>query len=384
MAISSIESLPEISILKDEGITLEAIQNEMIADYEQRYEELTGKEISLHPADEDRIKLMVMAGMYYQLCIIMDENYKMNFLSNMYGARLKNWAANFGFLEDGVKRASVSLRFFVSKIQESAVGIPQGTRATAGDNIFFETDAYAEILPGEEYVDVPATCTQDGKIGNEYRKGQIAILADPVNLIQGVSNVSISDGGHDAYTDEELREMVLSFPSTYSTAGPEDGYIQFVKQYSDRIVSVRKIEAEDAVVRMCIMCKNGEVPDKGYCEQVLQYIKSLKCTPDTDKVEIVAPEVVEFELRATYYISEDKKDIAESIKNGVEDAVASFVQFMQENIGYDINTDILTAYASAAGVRRIAIEAPEYTVIKENQIAICKFQDVKYGGLEQD
>ena len=115
---------------------------------------------------------------------------------------------------------------------------------------------------------------------------------------------------------------------------------------------------------------------------MLQYVKSLKCTPDTDKIEIVAPEVVEYELHATFYISENKKDIAESIKTGVEEAAASFVQFTCENIGYDINPDILTAYVSAAGARRIIIDDPGYTVIRENQIAICKQIDVKYGGLE--
>lgn len=384
MASSALENLPEISILNDEGITLESIQNKMIADYEQRYEELTGKAISLYPADEDRIKLMVVAGMYYQLCVIMDENYKMNFLPNMYGDRLKNWAANFGFVEDGVKRATVVLRFFASKVQEFAVGIPQGTRATAGDGIFFATDEYVEILPGEEYVDVSATCTQDGRLGNEYQKGKIETLADPVNWIRGVSNVSVSDGGRDAYTDDELKGLVLNFPSTYSTAGPEEGYIQIVKGYSSRIVSARRVEAGDAIVKMCIMCENGEVPDEEYCAQVLQYVKALKCTPDTDKVEIVAPEVVEYELRATYYIPESKKEIAEAISKSVEEAAESFARFTQENIGYDVNTDILTVYAGAAGARRIVIEAPEYTVIKENQIAKCRLIDMKYGGLEEE
>lgn len=384
MSSSALESLPEISILNEEGITLESIQDEMIADYEQRYKELTGEEITLYPADEDRIKLMVIAGMYYQMCVIMNENYKMNFLPYMYGDRLKNWAANFGFTDDGVKKASVKLRFFASKVQETAVGIPEGTRATAGDNVLFATDEYAEIAPGEEYADVSATCTQDGDVGNDYRVGQIATLVDPVNMVSGVSNVCISDGGHDAYTDDELKELILSFPSTYSTAGPEEEYVQLIKDYSDRIVSVRKIAADDAIVKMCIMCEDGEIPDKEYCEQVLEYIESLKRTPDTDKVEIVAPEVVEYELNITYYISESKKDIAESIGKGVEEAAASFARFTQGNIGYDINPDILTSYANAAGARRLVIETPKYTTIEENQIAICTLTNVRYGGLEEE
>lgn len=384
MASSALENLPEISLLDEEGITLESLQSELIRDYEQYYKERTGEEITLYPADQRRIELTVVAGMLYQLCAIMDERYRMNFLPYMYGDTLKNWASNFGFIESGTKNAKVKLRFYASGAQGFAIGIPKGTRVTAGDNIYFATDAYAEIGPGEEYTDVMATCLAEGAAGNKYKPGQISTIADPANLVGGVENITVSDGGRDEYTDDELRELILNFPSTYSTAGPEDAYIQRIEGYSDRIVSVRKIDADDAVVRMCIMCADGEVPDETYCAQVLEYVKSLKNTPDTDKVEIVAPEVVEYELDAIYYISESRKDIAESIKSGVDAAVGSFTQYTQENIGYDINTDILRAYVNAAGARRIVINSAVYQTVKENQIAICKSVNVKYGGLEEE
>lgn len=384
MASSALENLPEISLLDEEGIKLESMQSEMIRDYEQRYKERTGKEITLHPTDERRIELNVVAGKMYHLCVIMDERYRMNFLQYMYGNTLKNWVSNFGFIGSGVKNATVKLRFYASGVQEFAIGIPQGTRVTAGDNIYFATDEYAEIEPGDEYADVMATCLTEGIVGNEYKEGQISTIADPVNLVKGVENITISDGGRDEYTDDELRELALNVPSTYSVAGPEDAYIQMIKGYSNRIVSVRKIDDDDAVMRMCIMCADGEVPNETYCTQVLEYVKSLKSTPDTDKVEIVAPEVVEYELDATYYISESRKDIAESIKTGVEAAAGSFMQYTQENIGYDINPDMLVAYANAAGARRIEVNSPGYQTIKENQIAICKSLNVKYGGLEEE
>lgn len=384
MASSALENLPEISILDEEGITLESLQEEMIADYEQSYKEKTGREISLYPADEKRIELTVIAGMLYQLCVIMDERYRMNFLQYMYGNVLKNWTSNFGFVENGEKRANVKLRFYGSKVQEFAVGIPKGTRATSGDNVFFETDEYAEIKAGEEYADVSATCMLEGSGGNGYRIGQIANIVDPVNLIAKVENVTISDGGRDAYTDDELRELILNFPSTYSVAGPEEAYIQIIKGYSERIVSVRRIASNDAIVKMCIMCADGEVPDENYCEQVRQYVISKKSTPDTDKLEIVAPEIVEYELDATYYISESRKDVAESIRSGVEEAAVEFTRYTQENIGYDINTDILKAYANAAGARRIVIPSPGYQTISEGQIAICRSVNIKYGGLEEE
>lgn len=384
MASSALENLPEISILDEEGITLESLQEEMIADYEQHYKEKTGKEISLYPADEKRIELTVIAGMLYQLCVIMDERYRMNFLQYMYGKVLKNWTSNFGFTESGEKRSNVKLRFYGSKIQDFAVGIPKGTRATSGDNVFFETDEYTEIKAGEEYVDVSATCMLEGSGGNGYRIGQIADIVDPVNLIAKVENVTISDGGRDAYTDDELRELILNFPSTYSVAGPEEAYIQIIKRYSERIVSVRRIASNDAIVKMCIMCADGEVPDENYCEQVSQYVISKKNTPDTDKLEIVAPEIVEYELDATYYISESRKDVAESIRSGVEEAAVAFTRYTKENIGYDINPDILKAYANAAGARRIVINSPGYQTIGEEQIAICRSVNIRYGGLEEE
>lgn len=384
MASSALENLPEISLLEEEGITLESLQSELIRDYERYYKEKTGEEITLYPADQKRIELTVVAGMLYQLCAIMDERYRMNFLPYMYGDTLKNWASNFGFIESGAKNAKVKLRFYVSGEQDFAIGIPQGTRVTAGDNIYFATDVYTEIGSGEEYTDVMAACLTEGTVGNKYKPGQISTIVDPVNLVGRVENITVSDGGRDEYTDDELRALILNFPSTYSTAGPEDAYIQMIVGYSDRIVSVRKIDADDAVVRMCIMCADGEVPDEAYCAQVIEYVKSLKNTPDTDKIEIVAPEIVEYELDATYYISENRKDIAEHIREGVEAAARSFVQYTQENIGYDINTDILRAYVNAAGARRIVINSSVYQTIKENQIAICKSVNVKYGGLEEE
>lgn len=384
MSNSALENLPEISLLDEEGITIESIQSEMVSDYQANYEKRTGKRITLQPTDERHIELTTVAGMMYQLCAIMNERYKMNFLPNMYGDELRNWASNFGFSKSGVRSAEVKARFRVSQTRDYAVGIPEGTRITAGDNIFFATNEYAEIAQGEDYVDVMATCTTEGKVGNGYQKGQITTMADPVNNVSEVENVSVSDGGRDEYTDDELREMILEFPSTYSTAGPEDAYIQMIQGYSDRIVSVRKIDAGDAIVRMCIMCADGEIPDESYCKQVRDYVRALKAIPDTDKLEIVAPEAVDYNLKATYYISESRKDIAESLKDGIEEAAEAFKRYTQENIGHDINTDILIAYANAAGARRVEIEAPTYQTIGENQIAICSSITMKYGGLEEE
>mgnify|MGYP002508293010 CR=1 FL=1 len=64
------------------------------------------------------------------------------------------------------------LRFSLSEARTQVTAIPQGKRATAGDNVFFATDDYAEIAPGQLFVDVPATCTELGTVGNQYMIGK--------------------------------------------------------------------------------------------------------------------------------------------------------------------------------------------------------------------
>lgn len=382
--IDVLDNLPEINMLKDEGITLESIQNDMIADYEAHYKELTGEELTLYPADSRRIMLNVTAGKLYQLAAIMNERHKQNFLQYMYGEFTKNWAANFGFKEDGIEYATTTLRFHLSAVQTTDITIPAGTRATSGDKVFFSTDEDTIIPAGETYADTSATCTTAGTARNGYTIGQLNIIADPVNLVESVENTTNSSGGHDEYTNQELKELIYNFTATYSTAGPEDCYTEIAKQYSSNIIDAKAITNNEALVQIYILLQNGNTPTNEYCSAVLEFIKKLNATPDTDKVEILAPEVVSWELDATYYISNSKKDIAASVCEAIEDAGKEFTEYTKSKVGRAINPNILIAYANAAGASRLEISSPEYTAIKENQVAICSKINLTYGGLENE
>lgn len=135
-SLDALDNLPKIDLLEEEGITLSSLQQTMIADYEQKYYELTGEELTLYPADTRRIMLNTTAGKLYQLAAIMNERHKLNFLQYMYGPFTKNWGANFGFVEDGSEAAKVMLQFTLSIELTRDITIPQGTRATAGDRVF--------------------------------------------------------------------------------------------------------------------------------------------------------------------------------------------------------------------------------------------------------
>ena len=76
--IQKLYNLPEISFI--EGITYEGILNEMVADYEAKYEEDTKRKIRLRPGDKEHIHLRVLAGQYYQMYRQLDYAAKMNLL----------------------------------------------------------------------------------------------------------------------------------------------------------------------------------------------------------------------------------------------------------------------------------------------------------------
>ncbi len=382
--IGALENLPEINMLADEGITFESILHEMIADYEEKWEELTGEKLLLYPADSRRIMLNVVAGKLYQLATIINERHKLNFLQYMYGDFLKNWAGNFGFKEDGIESASVILRFHLSAKQEADVTIPGGTRATAGNQIYFATNEELIIPAGEIYADVAATCTIPGTAGNGYVAGQLNAIADPVNLVQKVENITESSGGHDAYMDQELRELIYSFPSTYSTAGPKECYEEIAKAYSSSIADVRVITNREAVVRIYVLLRGGTVPDEEYRSALADYMEGLKKTPDTDKVEILAPRTVGYKLDVTYYVSMEQKDIVGGLKDAIEDAVEEFVKYTREKIGRAINPDTLISFAKAAGASRIVIKGQPYQAIAQDEVAICTESAVAFGGLEEE
>lgn len=380
----SLDNLPEIDMLADEGITFESILHEMIADYEARWEQLTGEKLVLYPADSRRIMLNVTAGKLYQLATIINERHKLNFLQYMYGDFLKNWASNFGFKEDGTESAKVVLRFHLSAKQQADIVIPAGTRATAGDQIYFATVEDLTILSGESYADTSAICTVTGTKGNGYVIGQLNIIADPINLVEGVENITESAGGHDEYTNQELRELIYNFPSTYSTAGPKECYEEIVKSYNSNIADVKAITNQEAVVKIYVLLLNGLLPDDNYRNEIAAYLDKLKVTPDTDKVEILAPKAVEFEIEVTYYLPIEQKDIADGLKEAVEDAVEEFVKYTREKIGRAINPDTLVSFAKAAGASRLEIQGQLYKAIGSDEVAICTECKVIFGGLEDE
>lgn len=382
--VEDLENLPDIDPLNDYGISLDGIIDRMVQNYQDAYYETAGEEITLYPANEHKLMINILAGELFQAYEFGSYYFKQNFIRYMEEESVKNWGANLGYTPDAPKAASVMLEFGLNESLDFSVTIPKGTRVTSGDNVFFASDEDVAIASGNTSVSVSATCTEAGKAGNEYAIGQINIIADPTAYVSYVKNTSVSAGGTDEVNGDALKEKIYLFPSTYSVAGPNDAYEYFVANYSSDIADVRCVTDENALVHIYVMLKDGQIPDQSYCDAICNYLKMSENFPGTDKISVNAPDIVEYQIEARYYISSAKRSNEMDIKTSIESTASEFVAYQYENLGIDINPNVLTGYAMVAGAKRIEINSPVFQTLQENEIAICKGISMTYGGLEDD
>lgn len=381
--IQKLYNLPDISFIDD--ISYEQILEEMIGDYEKKYEEETKQKMVLRPGDKEHIHLRIEAGQYFQMYQKLDNAAKMNLLKYSRGDFLKHLGAFKRTFIQEPKAAVVTIRFTISEIRKETIYIPQGTRVTAGDGVYFATDNYAEISAGEPYIDVDCTCEVAGIIGNDYITGQIGTLVDPVPYVESVTNVTKSEGGTGEESEESFRERIFLAPSSYSVAGPSDAYEYWVKQYNSGAIEDVKIhEPLEAVVDIRILFRGGELPSQSFCNGCLEYLKAHPIIPLTDNVYISAPDVEKYKLKATYYISRSDINNIKAIRESIEAAKETYLNWQRTKIGRDINPDALTEFVRAAGGKRIVIESPVFTVIPETSVAIEDTVEFIYGGMEDD
>lgn len=381
--ISKLYNLPDISFVDD--ISYEKILNEMIADYEKKYQEATGRKVTLRPGDKEHIHLRIEAGQYFQMYQILDNAAKMNLLKYSKGNFLRHLGAFKKTFIQEPKPAVVTARFTLSEIRKDVIYIPQGTRITAGDGVYFATDDYAEVKAGDSFVDVDCTCETVGEVGNEYIVGQIETIVDPVPYVSDVSNITKSDGGTGEESEDSFRERIFMAPSSYSVAGPADAYEYWVKQYNSAAIEDVKIyEPTEAVVDIRILLVGGALPSKTFCSGCLEYLRENPIIPLTDNDLVAAPDVVNYNLKAVYYIARSDLNNIKVIQESIEAAKETYLNWQRTKIGRDINPDALTEFVRAAGGKRVVITSPVFTPIPETSIAMEKTVEFTYGGIEDD
>lgn len=380
--LDAIDNLPDISFI--DGITLQGLQNLLISAYLNKYEEITGKRIRLAKADPNRIILLANAQLLYQGFQHIDRAGKMNFIKYSYGDYLRNLAAFKNVTELVPKPATVNVKWKLAEPRTLATPIPEGTRVTADFEIFFETTQYNEIPAGDTEITIKMTCTTTGESGNGFAPGEIIEQVDPLAFIDSITNIDTSTGGTDEESDQSIAERTYLAPSAYSTAGPDDAYIYHAKNYDSEIGDVHPSSPTPGIVDIRFIMADGSIPDAATIAGLTDYLQQRGKRPLTDNVTVGAPDVVPYNIAATYYINKSDRANTEAIQDGAQQAVEDYQAWQSARIGRDINPDELRGYMKNAGVKRITITEPAFTVLTDQQIAQCGTVSLTYGGLEDD
>ena len=329
-----------------------------------------------------RLFLEGLAYLISQQRYIIDHAARQNLLAYAGG----DFLDHLGILTDTqrlpAQAARTTMQFSLAEALGSAVTIPQGTRVTPGEQIYFATIETVEIAPGDTSATVTAECQSPGAFANGFVAGQINKMVDLVGHVSSVQNLTTSLGGSDLENDDNFRERIQLSAEKYTNAGSRLSYKYWALDAHQDILDVSVISPEPGHVAVYVLMENGELPSPEILTLVEDSVSGDKTRPLTDFVSVSAPVQVNYDLDVTYYISSANSVQAASIQKNVQDAIDSFLLWQRSAIGRDINPSELISRIQQAGAKRADVASPGFTALGLAQVAKDVSASVTYGGLE--
>lgn len=343
----------------------EKIKQEVITTVEQQ----TG--YTLAPADPRRIFLETLA---YYIGLIekqQDTTGKMNLLFFSKEDYLEHLAALLDVERLPASFAGAKVKATLSTPLNYSVTIPAGIRITAGDEIYFSITSPIVIEKGTTEAQGTVKCTVAGTIGNGYVEGQINKIVDNLPFLVNIQNTETTTGGEDAESDEALRERTRQAPESFSTAGPDGSYAFWTKTASPAIIDVAVYSPTPGVVHIRPLLEGGELPNGQLIEEIEKILNEKNRRPLTDKVEVIEPEQVEYNINVKYYINSNDAEQENTLKAAVEKSIREdYVLWQKSALGRDIDPNQLVYFMRGAGAGRIEVTEPVYTeIIKDTSIS---------------
>lgn len=368
-----LNNLPEI-------IFVDSDKEKVLAELISSYTEITGR--TLAKGDPIRLFLYAIATVIIQQRALINYTGKQNLLRYASGNNLDHIGVLVGAERLAAASAMTTVKITLSEERKVSTLIPAGTRITAGDNVFFAIEKNVNIMAGQTTAEVLARCTATGIIGNGYLPQTIKTIVDPIPFVASIVNITTSEGGTNIESDDSYREVIHEAPEKFSCAGPDGAYKYFAKRASSLITDVAVTSPEPGKVQIVPLLEKGGIPQKEILEAVLKVCDDRRVRPLTDKVEVVAPTKIEYDLKVKYYIDRDNEVHAATIQKQVTAAVNDFVIWQKSKLGRDINHSELIRRIMDAGAKRVEVISPNYQIINNISVAINKTLNVSMGGIE--
>lgn len=370
-------NLPEVEFVDTDT---EALVNKLIAGYE----EITGR--TLYPADPVRAFILWLASIIIQERVGINESAKQNLPRYAEGENLDSLSEIFhNTYRLEPTAATTTLGFYITTTLEEDYIITDELEVTVDGVINFATTGYLIFKAGENYAEVGAICQSVGTIGNGFTPGQVSkLVSDEFLYFKEVANTTTTAGGSEEESDTAFYNRMRESEESYTTAGPRGSYAYHAKSVSSQISDVSAESPEDGVADVRIMLYGGKLPDKELIDRVQEYLSADDIRPMTDKVIVAAPDTIEFDIEATYYIPRDKAATTKEIKQAVELATENYKLWQTSKMGRDINPSYFNAMLMESGIKRVDITTPVFTEIPKGSVAVLRNCNVTFGGVEDE
>ena len=356
----------------------------------EKYEELTG--VTVQPGSPERLFIQWAAAVVIQERALANYAANQNLPSRAEGANLDALAELFYEKERPAARAATcTMRFTISEAQDFAVLIPGGTRITdASKTLVWETEKDIYVNSGDTYIDTEVRCQTAGTVGNGYVAGQISTIVDLFPYYLRCGNITESDGGGDAASDEEFYELLRLSMDGYSCAGARGGYIYFAKQVDTAIADVVAASPTPGVVKLYVLMDDGTIASEEMKKKVLAACSADDVRPLTDQVFVEDPEKVKYNVSLTYYLQSDGEISAEELDAAVKAKVDEYNKWQCAKLGRDINPSRLISMLMQTGIKRVELAEPAFTDLLDGsgtetpQVAETGTVTIKSGGYEDE
>lgn len=357
--------------------------NVIIAEITAQYELATGR--ALEPAQVEQLVLNAFAYREVLVRNQIQDAALQNLVSFARFPMLDYLGELVGVVRLPSQAARTTIEFTLVPGHGDVV-IPQNTRISTTDGrVNFELIQDVPVLSADNTATVTAIAQTDGSVGNDYALGTVSVILDPQAYLATATNTTVTEGGTQEETDDQLRDRVKLAPNAFSVAGPYKAYEFWAKSASPLIIDVsvsnRRYKIGDTIpagksvgdvipgtVEVFPLVEGLAVTPTEILDAVAAVLNADRIRPLNDIVYVSSPDAVNttIEVDLTLYEGAVQSDIVPI----VEAALQSFRDGRRKLLGQDIVLNQIIKLAIVDGVYDAEVTSPATDlIISETQFA---------------
>lgn len=241
--------------------------------------------------------------------------------------------------------------------------IPAGRQALAPSGAVWETTAELIIPAGQLSGVVVAQSAVAGVAGNDLPVGT---AFSPLEGTLQIVSTTVSTGGAEAETDDQLRARALLAPFGFSVAGPSQAYAYFALSASPAIIDVAVVSGPNGTVLVYPLVTTG-IPGQPVIDAVAAALSPDSVRPLCDSVTVGVPTRVPFTLEANLTIY-TTADVA-TVQAAAMAAGQAFLAERRAGLGRDLVASQALKALSVDGVYKVELVGWVDRVLAANEWA---------------